>query len=124
MLPINDILFEAQCQLIKELADKEDCIFVGRCADYVLQDYPLCRNIFIFAPIEERTKVIMERLSLGEKEAKNLIKRTDKQRRYYYNYYTDRHWGELSNYQIAFDSSVFGIDKTADILVAMYKAMK
>ncbi len=124
MLPINDILFEAQCDLIKELADKEDCIFVGRCADYILRDYPLCRNIFIFAPIEERTKTIMNRLSLGEKESRNLIKRTDKQRKYYYNYYTDRHWGELSNYQIAFDSSVFGIDKTADILCAMYKAMK
>ena len=123
-LPINDIFFEAQCQVIKELAEKEECIIVGRCADYVLKDHPLCRNIFIYAPIEERVRVIADRFSLNEKEARALIRKTDKQRKYYYNYYTDGRWGEMDNYQMAFDSSVLGIDRTADMLCTMFNSLK
>lgn len=123
-LPINDILFEAQCQVIKELAEQEECIIVGRCADYVLKDHPLCRNIFIYAPLEERVRVIADRFSLSEKEARSLIKKTDKQRKYYYNYYTDGRWGEMDNYQMAFDSSVLGIDRTADMLCTMFNSLK
>ncbi len=123
-LPINDILFEAQCQVIKDLAEKEECIIVGRCADYVLKDHPLCRNIFIYAPLDKRIEVIADRFSLSEKDARNLIKKTDKQRKYYYNYYTDGHWGEMDNYQMAFDSSVLGIDRTADMLCTMFESLK
>jgi len=123
-LPINDILFEAQCQVIKEIAQAEECIIVGRCADYVLKDNPLCRNIFIYAPLEERIRVIADRFSLSEKDAKNLIRKTDKQRKYYYNYYTDGRWGEMENYQMAFDSSVLGIDGTADMLLTMFESLK
>ncbi len=123
-LPVNDVLFEAQCQVIKELAKQEECIIVGRCADYVLKDHALCRNIFIYAPVEERIKVIADRFSLSEKEAKNLIRKTDKQRKYYYNYYTDGRWGEMENYQMTFDSSVLGIDGTAEMLCTMFDSLK
>ena len=122
--PINDTLFDAQCQVIKELAEHSDCVIVGRCADYVLREHPHCKNIFVYAPLETRTKIIADRFSLSEREARNLIRRTDKQRKYYYNYYTDGHWGEMENYHVCFDSGEFGIDRTAEILCQMFQCMK
>ena len=69
-------------------------------------------------------RVIADRFSLNEKEARALIRKTDKQRKYYYNYYTDGRWGEMDNYQMAFDSSVLGIDRTADMLCTMFNSLK
>lgn len=121
---VNDTLFYAQSEVIKELAEESDCVIVGRCADYVLRDHPNCTNIFIYSSMEKKIEVIMDRFSLSEWDAKSLIKRTDKQRRYYYNYYTDRSWGEMENYHVCFDSGELGIDRTAEILCAMFEGWK
>ena len=122
--PMNDVLFSEQSKVIRDLAKKEDCVIVGRCADYVLRAYPSCIKVFIYGALEERIKVIMERASVDEKEAATLIRKMDKQRRYYYNYYTDEKWGDLSRYDLSVDSCRFGIEGTLDILEAAYRTGK
>ncbi|MEF2877877.1 MAG: cytidylate kinase-like family protein [Blautia sp.] len=121
--PVNDLLFRTQSQIILELADKEDCVIVGRCANYILRDKQNCRSVFIYAPEDVRIKTIMERSSLDEREAAMVMKRVDKQRRYYHNYYTDEKWGSLTNYQFSLDSSAFTREQIVEILETVYKTI-
>ena len=79
--PMNDVLFYTQAQIITRLADTEDCIIVGRCANDILKSRPTSRSIFIHAPLDYRLQTVMERTSLEEKEALSLIKKVDKQRK-------------------------------------------
>ena len=79
--PLNDVLFEAQSEIIKEKAETEDCVIVGRCADYLLRIKPDCRCVFITAPLEKRIRTISARTGLDAKAAKQLIKKVDKQRK-------------------------------------------
>ena len=103
--PMNDVLFETQCRVIRELSQKEDCIIVGRCANYLLQDK--CFSLFVYAPFEYRVKSIMERLGREEKSARTLVKKMDKTRKAYYEFFTDEKWNDLSNYQMSIDTSRF-----------------
>ena len=121
--PMNDVLFETEKKVILELAEKEDCIIVGRCANYVLREKENVRNIFFYAPLEERIKTIMERASVDEKEAAYLIKKIDKQRRYYYNSYTDRRWEDMEQYDICMDTVKMSVDSILDILCAVYESI-
>jgi cytidylate kinase len=118
--PINDVLYQAQSDTIREVADKEDCVIVGRCADFVLENHPRCRHIFIFAPMDVRVATVRRRENLDERGAQAMIKKMDKQRRLYYNYYTDRKWGDLKNYDISLDSSVFERAQIIDLLKVVY----
>lgn len=120
--PLNDILFEAEKELIQEIAEKEDCIIVGRCANHILQEQ--CRSVFIFAPLEKRVKTIMQRAATDEKNARMLIKKMDKQRRYFYNYYTDEEWNDMEQYDLCIDSSKFAMDEIVEILASVYEHMK
>ncbi|WP_461810261.1 cytidylate kinase-like family protein [Faecalimonas sp.] len=117
---IDEVLFNLQSQVIRDLASKEDCIFVGRCADYVLKDENHCKNIYLFAPIDVRIKTIMERYNLSEKKAQSLIKKVDKDRSYYYNFYTDKDWHDIKNYHLSIDTSVFTIEEIVDLLEFIY----
>ena len=117
---VNDRLFWTQSSIIKDLAQKESCVIVGRCADYVLEDNPNCLHIFIYAPLKARIERIMDRYMLeSEEAAKREIMRVDKQRRSYYQYYTDRKWGQYSGKNLVIDSSFFGIDKTVDLIAGI-----
>ncbi|HOK69828.1 MAG TPA: cytidylate kinase-like family protein, partial [Bacillota bacterium] len=89
---------------------------IGRCADDILLSEPGLVKIFIHAPIEVRIKRVMEKLDLSEQSAKKLIAKTDKKRASYYNFYTSKTWGDARNYHITIDSSVLGIDGTAELL--------
>jgi len=122
-MPINHQLFIAQLKAIRKIAEKESCIFVGRCADYVLKDNADFLSVFIYAPIEKRIERIMKLHNVSEKEAKSRISRADKQRKNYYNFYTGQGWGEMSNYDLSIDSSIVGVDATAEIIAEMYKKM-
>lgn len=115
-LPINDKLFVTQSDVIKELADAGDSIFIGRCADYVLRDHPHVIRLFIYAPMEARVEHICELHGISADKAKDMIIKTDKRRANYYNYYTGQKWGRLENFDIAVDSSKLGVEKTADML--------
>ena len=90
------------------MAKEGACVIVGRCADYALSEQADCINIFIFADLDVRIKRIMEKYNLSEKEAK--------QRASYYNYYSNKKWGQASSYNLAIDSGLLGIDGTVEML--------
>lgn len=112
----NDRLYMLQAQVIRELADKESCVFVGRCAEHVLKDRNNVLSVFITAPMPARIMRIMERYDVTEQEAKKQIARFDKERAAYYNYYTDKHWGCSKAYNLSVDSSILGSDGTAEYI--------
>jgi len=123
-MPINDKLFVTQSEIIKEIADNESCVFIGRCADYVLRGYPNLINLFIYAPLEFRAQHIVDYHDVKPEKSKDVAIKTDKRRANYYNYYTGQKWGKLENYDLAVDSSRLGIETTAEMLyqyVEFYK---
>jgi len=109
----NETLFKIQSDVIRGLAEKQSCIFVGRCADYTLKDRPNGLNVFISANKEDRIKRVAMLQGLTEQKAKELIEKIDKRRAAYYNYYSDKIWGAASSYHLCVNSSVLGIDETA-----------
>lgn len=112
----NDSLFKIQSDVIKHLAKEKSCLFVGRCADYILRDFPRCVNIFISASPEARIKRLMETMSIDEDEAEELMEKADKKRSAYYNYYSFNTWGAAATYHLCIDSSVLGIDGTVEFV--------
>lgn len=112
----NESLFKIQADVIRELAAKKSCIFVGRCADYILRNEKNCTNLFIHSNPEDRIKRIEERHHISEQEARELMHKTDKSRAGYYNYYTDKTWGAASSYDLTINSSILGLDKTAEFI--------
>lgn len=118
-VPINDKLFITQSDIIKGLVQENDCVVIGRCADYVLRNYDNRLSIFIYADMDCRIRRIAEVNQVSENEARDMIKKTDKRRVNYYNFYTGRKWGSFENYHASFNSSVLGIEKTAQAIVAM-----
>lgn len=116
--PMNDVLFQAEIEVIREVAQKEDCVIVGRCANHILGDG--CKSLFIHAPIDYRVKIIMDRASTDEKNARLLIKKMDKERQYFYNYYTDKKWLDMSQYDLCINSERFEDDQIVTFLTALY----
>lgn len=109
-------LFQVQSDVIRKLAKEKSCVIVGRCADYLLKDIPHCTHLFIHARLEERIRRVCREYSLSEKEASELIRKTDKTRASYYNYYTDKVWGAAESYHLCLDSSSLGIETAVDLL--------
>lgn len=117
-MPIGHKLFLAQFDAIKSIAASESCVFVGRCADYALEENSDLLSVFVHGTIEHRTQRIKERLNLSnDNEVKEIINKTDKKRAAYYNSYSNKKWGEAKTYNLSIDSSVLGIDGTADLIV-------
>lgn len=112
----NDALFKIQSDVIRKLAAEKSCLFVGRCADYILRDYPRTVNVFIASSMEERIKRLMANNQVSEEEARDMIHRTDKKRSEYYNYYSYKTWGAAATYHLCIDSSILGIDGTIDFI--------
>ncbi len=110
-------LFLIQSSVIRETAEKESAIIVGRCADYILRDMDCTVDVFITAPEEIRIKRIMERMNLNREKAEDLMEKTDRKRETYYNYYTFGNWGVASNYDLCVDSSILGIEGTAEYII-------
>ena len=119
MLPLNDKLFVKQSNLIREIAEKESCVLIGRCADYVLRECPDRLSVFIYADIDDRKNRVAERHSVSKTEALELINKTDRRRASYYNFYTGGKWGKYDNYHIAINSSVLGMEGTARLIADM-----
>jgi len=106
----NERLFKLQSDAIYKIAERESCIIIGRCSDYILRDFPKCLNFFIHNSTENRIKLIMHRENVSESKAMKLITKTDKSRAAYYNYYTNKQWGFAASYNASIDVSVLGID--------------
>ena len=115
-VPINDQLFITQTEIIKEAAEQESCVFVGRCADYVLRNNPNCISVFIYADKEARINRICQRHEVDRDGAIDLMNKNDKRRINYYNFYTGRKWGKFDNYDLSVDSSLLGIEGTARMI--------
>lgn len=121
----NDILFEIQKKLILNYAEKSDCVIVGRCADYILKnetDYAV-KSIFVTAPMEKRIRSTMKIDSLNEKSAAAKVRKSDKIRSAYYNYYTSCDWGKPSDYDFCMNTATENEDFLVNILCRIYECM-
>lgn len=115
----GDKVYKAQCDFMHELAATEPCVIVGRSADYVLRDVPNVVNLFVHAPAEECARRIIERSECATiDEAKAFATRTNKLRANFYNFYTDKRWGDASSYDLTFDSSLLPLEDIADMAIA------
>jgi hypothetical protein len=113
----NETLFQIQSDVIRVLAEKSSCIFIGRCADYVLKDDARCLNVFISADLNDRIKRIAVIQQIPENKAFDFIEKMDKKRAAYYNYYSNKVWGAAQSYHLCINSSVLGIEETANLIV-------
>ena len=116
-MPLSESIFIAQAQVIRDIAERESAVIVGRCADYILSGRKNTINLFIFAPMEERVRRIMKLYSLDEAEAMKRLNTSDKERGNHYFRFTDKKWGKAQNYDFSINSSLLGIDKTVDMIV-------
>lgn len=112
----DDSLFKYQSDVIRSLAEKESCIFIGRCADYILRDNPRCVNVFISADMPDRIARVMKSMDTDSKKAAEIIASTDVKRAEYYNYYSMKEWGAASSYHLCINSSVLGEEETASFV--------
>ncbi len=115
-LPLNHKIFLAQFETIKKLAEKGPCVIVGRCADYVLKDEPNVVNFFVSGNMFEKKRRILERYDIEKNKVEDFIKKTDKRRASYYNYYTDMKWGEARHFDLCVNSSRSGIEGAVDLM--------
>ena len=121
-MPLNDKLFLLQSEAIKEYAEKGSCVIIGRCADYVLRDEPTVFRIFVYGDLEHRKERVLSRHpEIKSSQVIDVINKTDKRRASYYNFYTGNKWGQYDNYDMAINSSTFGIDETAKLIAAAIK---
>ena len=122
-MPLNHKIFLAQFNAIKGIAKEGPCVIVGRCADYALADFPNVVNVYLYADLQSRIARIARRHDLTDAKAKDLIQKTDKSRASYYNYYTNKKWGEATGYDLCLNTASLGIDGTIHMIreFAAYK---
>ncbi|MDR0873435.1 MAG: cytidylate kinase-like family protein [Prevotellaceae bacterium] len=122
----NDRLFQIQSDAIRNLAEQQSCVFVGRCADYILREHPRCLNVFITADLPDKIKRVSERCK-GEKsfaptaDIEKLLEKSDRSRADYYNFYTNKTWGAAESYHLCVNTSFLGIDETVEYIINVAK---
>lgn len=116
----QDKLWTMQRQIIEEIGDRESCVIVGRCADYILKDRADCLKVFIHRDFQSRAERIVKVYGETEVPTEKRLKEKDKRRAAYYQFYTDQKWADLTNYHIVLDSGVIGIEKCIDIIAKLY----
>lgn len=121
-MSLSDRMFLIQTEIIEQLAEKESCVLVGRCADYILADRDDVINIFIHADMTDRIQRAETDYAIKERNMEVYVNKIDKRRANYYNYYTDRRWGAANNYDACLNTSTFGIDGTANIIEVLLKS--
>ena len=115
-MPINHKVFLAQFDTIKKIAEEESCVMVGRCADYALEDYENVINIFIYADLDRRIRRVAREFDISDAKAKDIIVKNDKKRASYYNYYTNKEWGEAKGYDLCINSAKLGVDGAVELI--------
>ncbi len=123
-LSTADFLWNVQCSVILQLAEKGACVIVGRNADYILKDRENVLNVFIHAPIEYRADRIVRLYGESEKAPEQRLQEKDKRRKVNYQHYTGRNWGAAENYDISLNSGALGIEQCADIICEVIKNSK
>lgn len=114
-LPINDKLFLLQHDIIRKVS-AEPCVIVGRCADYILADRKDCIKIFIYSDMESRIKYAVDVHNVPKEKARSVIKKVDKSRENYYNYYSDQKWGDPENYDLCINSGKLGVESSVELI--------
>lgn len=120
-VPISQKVFLAQFEAIRDLSKKEPCVIVGRCADYALEGTKRLASVFISSDMDIKIQSIMERFQLNASKAKDLITKTDKKRASYYNYYTNKKWGDTSSYDLCINSGRLGVEGSALLIMDYLK---
>ena len=120
-MPINHKIFLAQFDTIKKMADEGPCVIIGRCADYALEDYPNVVSVFITGDEADKIKRVSELYNVDEAKAKDLIIKTDKRGSSYYNYYSNKKWGDPKSYDMCINSSAVGQEGAVDIIMELAK---
>lgn len=120
---IQDKLWVAQLKAIVEVANKSDCVIVGRCADFILKETADCIRVFIHAETADKAKRIVEQYGEKEMSPERRLKDKDKRRAAYYQLYTDHKWGDMKNYDIALSTSSLSLEQCAEIIVGLYKSL-
>ena len=121
-LSLDDRIYLAQSDVIRKVAAEGSCVLVGRCADYILRDDPDCVHVFISARMEDRIWRALEyNKDLTEKDAEDTVRKADKSRASYYNYYTDKVWGAAESYDLCVNSSLYGLEETVDYILSFLK---
>ncbi len=115
-----DLIWKAQCKIILQLAEKEPCVIVGRCADYILRDKADCLRVFIHADKDFRMNRIIKVYGETDIPTEQRLKEKDKRRAAYHRFYTNMKWGQFKNYDITLNSGTPGIDKCAEIIKNLY----
>ena len=113
----NESLFQVQTDIILKKASTESCIIVGRCGDYILRNFPNLLRIFIRADYDDRVKFVCEHDNVTPAKARQIIDKTDNQRSEYHNFYSETNWGDSRAYDICVNSSLLGMEGTADFLL-------
>ncbi len=120
-LPLNHKLFLAQFDTIKKLAEEKSCVIIGRCADYALEYNPNCIKVFIHAGLDSRIKRAVEEYGVDPDKVEEIIKKTDKKRESYYNFYTGKKWGNMENYDLTINSAFSGIDGAVRVIADLVR---
>ena len=123
-LSTADFLWNVQCNVILQIAEKGPCVIVGRNADYILKDHPEALHVYVFADVPYRAERIVRRYGESEKTPEQRLAEKDKRRRVNYHHYTGRTWGQAQNYDICLDTGVLGLEQCADIVVDIVKNSK
>ena len=118
-LSTADFLWNIQCSVIQQLAEKGPCVIVGRNADYILKDRPEALHVYTFADVPFRAERIVRLYGESEKSPETRLAEKDKRRRVNYQHYTGRTWGLAQNYDLCLDTGVLGVEQCADIVVSV-----
>ena len=118
---LQDDLFRVQTRVIRELAERESCVIIGRCSDYILKDFDGLLTVFIHASMEKRAERIVSQYGEGDRDPMARLREKDKKRRAYYQLYTDRQWGAVENYHLALDSGVLGLERCARVIADLFR---
>ena len=118
---IEQRVYLATYDTIQKLADQGPCVLIGRCADYALKERSDVINLFVTAPLDSRIKRVALRNGISDSEAKERIRKKDKDRAAYYNFYSGKEWGDAKSYDLCVDSSLLGVEGTVDLLMEMVR---
>lgn len=118
LMNMNETIFQIQSKVIKDFAAQGSCVFVGRCADYVLRELPACYRVFVYADLPSRMERVQRLYNLDADKAENMIVKTDKKRGSFYNYYTGQRWNAVENYDLCVSSGRLGISGSVEMILS------